>query len=106
MANLKVRRGRKMKSGQENQTTNVVLLRTRSDGARGPLDGPRGDNIIRLLDLSKYEQPRTSIDNYNANMRANIVAMVFLGLLVFLAREDFCKLEQANLCATRSECFN
>jgi hypothetical protein len=39
-------------------------------------------------------------------MRANIVAMVLLGLLVFLAKEDFCKLEQSNLCAVNSECMN
>jgi hypothetical protein len=95
-----------MKSGRKDQTTNVVPLRTRSDGARDPIDGPRGDNIIRMLDLSKYEHPHTPAENYNANMRANIVAMVLLGLLVFIAKEDFCRLEQASLCSSSSECFN
>jgi hypothetical protein len=95
-----------MKPGQKNQTTNVVRLRTRSDGARDPIDGPRGDKILRLLDLSKYEHPRPAVENHNATMRANIAAMVLLGLLIFLAREDFCKLERANLCSTRMECFN
>ena len=98
--------GLEMKSGQNNQTTNVVLLRTRSDGARDPVDGPRGDNIIRMLDLSKYEHSRPAVENYNANMRANIAAMILLGLLVFVAKEDFCRLEQANLCSTRVECFH
>jgi hypothetical protein len=95
-----------MKSGQKNQTTNVVPFRTRSNGAREPLGDPRSDKIIRMLDLSKYEHPRPAVENHDANMRANIIAMVFLGLLVFLAKEDFCRIERANLCSTSSECLN
>lgn len=96
-----------MKSGQDDHATNVVLLRTRSSRARDPIAGGAQDGkIIRLLDLSKYQHPRPVVDNYAATMRANIAAIVLLGLLVFIAKEDFCKLERANQCSTRSVCFN
>jgi hypothetical protein len=39
-------------------------------------------------------------------MRANIAAMVLLGLLVFIATEDFSKLEQSNLRLDKSEYRN
>ena len=94
-----------MKVNQPNHTGNVVPFQTRSKDGRGPVDDVRRDDIIRMLDLSKFEQPRRAVEN-DASMRANIVAMVLLGLLVFLAKEDFCKLEQSNLCAVKSECSN
>ena len=95
-----------MVPGQRKQTTNVVPFRTRSDNGRGLLDDRRHDNIIRMLDLSKYERPRPAVENGNANMRANIAAMVLLGFLIFVAKEDFCRLERANLCLTSGECSN
>jgi hypothetical protein len=39
-------------------------------------------------------------------MRSNIAAMVLLGLLVFIASEDFYRLEQSNLCPHTFECSN
>jgi hypothetical protein len=94
-----------MKVDQPSHTGNVIPFQTRSEDGSGPVDDVRGDNIIRMLDLSKFEQPRPAVEN-DANMRANIAAMVLLGLLVFLAKEDFCKLERSNLCAVKSECLN
>ena len=93
-----------MKVNQPNHTGNVIPFQTRSEDGRGPVDDVRRDNIIRMLDLSKFEQPRP-VEN-DASMRANIVAMVLLGLLVFIAKEDFSKLERLNLCSTKSECKN
>ncbi|WP_035965544.1 hypothetical protein [Bradyrhizobium sp. YR681] len=65
----------------------------------------RSGDILRLLDLSKFEQHRR-VAGTGASMRANIAAMVLLGLLVFVATEDFSKLEQSNLCLQNSECRN
>jgi hypothetical protein len=56
-----------------------------------------------MLDLSKFEQDRRAVDN-GATMRSNIAAMVLLGLLVFIATEDFYRLEQSNLHTW--ECMN
>ncbi|WP_334536162.1 hypothetical protein [Bradyrhizobium sp. AZCC 2230] len=60
---------------------------------------------MRMLDLSKFEQDRRAIDN-GATMRSNIAAMVLLGLLVFIATEDFYRLEQSNLSLHKWECMN
>jgi hypothetical protein len=84
---------------------NVIPFQRRSEHGSDRSDDARRDSIIRMLDLSKFEQPRPAVDN-DASMRANIAAMVLLGLLVFLAAEDFSKLERSNLCATKSECPN
>ena len=93
-----------MKDNKPNNTENVIPFQARSDGGREPVDDVRSDNIIRMIDLTKFEQPRPAVENY-ASMRANIVAMVLLGLLVFLAKEDFCRLERSSLCAMKSECI-
>ncbi len=65
----------------------------------------RSDNILRMLDLSKFEHHRPAVEN-RPSMRSNIAAMVLLGLLVFIATEDFSRLEQSNLCFDKSECRN
>jgi hypothetical protein len=93
-----------MKVYQPKNIGNVVPLRARSEADGDLADDPGHDNIMRLLDLSKYERPRHAAENYRAGMRANIAAMVFLGLLVFVAAEDFCRLEQSNQCLARSQC--
>jgi hypothetical protein len=93
-----------MKVDRPNYTGNVVPFQTRSEDDRDSIDEVRRDNIIRMLDLSKFEQHRP-VENYDASMRANIAAIVLLGLLVFLAKEDFCKLERSNLCVVKSECM-
>ena len=94
-----------MKVGQQSNTGNVVPFRSRSGDDEDLVDDVRRDNIIRLLDLSKYEQSRPAVGDYEPSMRANIAAMVLLGLLVFLAAEDFGKLERSNLCVIKSECL-
>lgn len=58
-----------------------------------------------MLDLSKFEHDRHAAES-GASMRANIAAMVLLGLLVFIATEDFSKLEQSNLRQDKSEYRN
>jgi hypothetical protein len=93
-----------MKVIQPNHAGNVIPFQTRSEHGRDPVDDVRRDNIIRMLDLSKFEQPRPAVEN-DASMRANIVAMVLLGIFVFIAAEDFCKLERSNLCVVKSECM-
>ena len=94
-----------MKASQSNHQGNVVPFRTRSGDGRDPVDDVRSDNILRMLDLSKFEHNRPAVEN-GASMRSNIAAMVLLGLLVFIATEDFSKLEQSNLCFDKSECRN
>lgn len=94
-----------MKAEQPSRRGNVIPFRTRSGDGSGPIDDVRSDNILRLLDLTKFEQHRRAAE-HGASMRSNIAAMVLLGLLVFVATEDFSKLEQSNLCPHRSECRN
>jgi hypothetical protein len=87
----------KMKIAQPNNIGNVVPFQAPSDDDRNPVEDPHRDNIIRMLDLSKFEQRRPDVEDYDASMRVNIAAMVLLGLLVFIAREDFSKLAQSHL---------
>jgi hypothetical protein len=94
-----------MNVNQPKRAGNIIAFQTRSNESRDPVDDMRSDNIIRMLDLSKFEKPRPAAENYDASMRANIVALVLLGLLVFIAKEDFGKLERSNLCAIKSECL-
>jgi len=69
--------------------------------AAAGFDGVAGGS----LDLSKFEHHRPAVEN-RPSMRSNIAAMVLLGLLVFIATEDFSRLEQSNLCFDKSECRN
>ena len=94
-----------MKANQSNHGGNVVPFRKRSRDDRDPVRDVRSDNILRMLDLSRFEQDRRAVEN-GASMRSNIAAMVLLGLLVFIATEDFSKLEQSNLCLHKWECMN
>jgi hypothetical protein len=96
---------REMKADQPNFRGNVVPFRTRSGSGRDPVDHARSGNILRMLDLSKFEHHRPAVEN-RPSMRSNIAAMVLLGLLVFIATEDFSRLEQSNLCFDKSECRN
>jgi hypothetical protein len=93
-----------MKINQPKRAGNIITFQARSNESRDSVDDLRSDNIIRMLDLAKFEQPRPAVEN-GARMRANIVAMVLLGLLVFLAKEDFGKLERSSLCVIKSECL-
>jgi hypothetical protein len=86
-----------MKVGQKNNVGNVVPFQTRSEDGRNPVEDLRRDNIIRMLDLSKFEQRRPAVEDCDASMRANIAAMVLLGLLVLIASEDFSKLARSHL---------
>jgi len=94
-----------MRADQTFCTRNVIPFQLRSKRRGDPVDNAgQRDNIISMLDLSKYEQSRPAVET-NANMLANIVAMALLGILVFLATEDFCKLERSNLCSMKSDCI-
>lgn len=92
-----------MRADQSNHRGNVVPFRTRSRIGRGPIDDIGSDNILRMLDLSKFERDRPVSGN-GPRTRSNIAAMILLGLLVFVATEDFSRLEQSNLCFDKSEC--
>jgi hypothetical protein len=93
-----------MKVNRPTHAGNIIPFQMQSNDHRDPVGDPRRDNIIRLLDLARFEQPRPAVEN-DASMRANIAAMLLLGLIVFIAREDFCKLERSNLCVMKSECI-
>ena len=92
-----------MKADQPNHRGNVVPFRTRPRVGKDHVDGIRSNNILRMLDLSKFERDRPAIGN-GPSMRSNIAAIVLLGILVFVATEDFSRLEQSNLCFDKSEC--
>jgi hypothetical protein len=94
-----------MKGNQPDHGGNVVRFRTRSEHGRDRTDDGRRDDILRLLDLSKFERMRRPAE-HDASMRANIAAMVLLGLLVFVAAEDFSRLELANVCSNTVDCRN
>lgn len=94
-----------MRDAQQDFGGNVIPFRKRSGDERTPADDVRSENILRMLDLSKFERDRRSAEN-GANMRSNIAAIVLLGILVFIATEDFYRLEQSNLCLHQWECMN
>ena len=94
-----------MRTNQQNLGGNVIPFRKRSRDGSAPSEDARSENILRMLDLSKFEQDRRMVEN-GATMRSNIAAMVLLGLLVFIATEDFYRLEQSNLCLHKWECMN
>ncbi len=78
-----------MNVSQPNNTSNVVPFQTRSKDHRVLAAEKRRDNIIRMLDLSKFEKPRPPVANYSVTMRANIAALVLLGLLVIHCKRRF-----------------
>ena len=94
-----------MRTNQLSERGKVMPFRKRSGDNSAPADDARSENILRMLDLSKFERNRRAVEN-DASMRSNIAAIVLLGLLVFIATEDFSKLEQSNLCFDKSECRN
>ncbi|WP_441234538.1 hypothetical protein [Bradyrhizobium sp. 930_D9_N1_4] len=94
-----------MKADQPSPRGNVVPFRTRSDTGRDPVDNVRSNTIFRMLDLAKFEQDRRDV-GHGANMRSNIAALVLLGLLVFIATEDFSRIAQSNACLEKSDCGN
>ena len=94
-----------MKAGRPNYTDNVIPFPTRSTPGEDPIEDIGRGNILRILDLAKFEQPRPAVET-DASMRTNIVAMVLLGILVFLATENFSRLERSNLCIARLVCMN
>lgn len=94
-----------MRADQPDVRGNVLPFRPRAGDDRHSNDDACSDKILRMLDLSKYERDRRAVD-HDATMRSNIAAMVLLGLLVFIASEDFYRLEQSNLCPQTWECGN
>lgn len=94
-----------MKADQPTLGGNVIPFRKRDGDDRRQIDDVRSNNILRMLDLAKFEQDRHAVEN-GASMRSNIAAMVLLGILVFIATEDFSRLEQSSLCPHKWECSN
>jgi hypothetical protein len=73
--------------------------------AREDSDG----NIVRLLDLSKYERPREAPeapDEFKRRMRENIAALIVLGVLVGVAATDLSDIEQRQRCTIVWDCGN
>jgi hypothetical protein len=61
-------------------------------------------DINRLLDLSRYEDPKRNIDEYKARMVENMAAVVVLSVLVAVAALDIISLEQLQHCAYATAC--
>ncbi|WP_144441265.1 hypothetical protein [Bradyrhizobium sp. CCGE-LA001] len=93
-----------MKADRPDHLGNVIPFRKRSETGGAPADDVRPDDVLRMLDLSKFEKDRRAANG--PSMRLNIAAMVLLGFLVFVATENFSKLEQSNVCSHNLECRN
>ena len=93
-----------MQANQTNRASNVVPFTRQPRHGWDDASDQQHDKIIRLLDLSKFERPRPPGPTDNS-MRANIAAMVLLGLLVFLGKDVAHKFERSSLCPTKSECI-
>jgi hypothetical protein len=98
----------------ENVEMNVVRFRSRQATAfpgKRARDAPT-NNICELLDLSRYElrcRSRNALDSHKDDpdefkhrMRANIMALIFLVVLVGLAAADVLKLEAEISCPTKT----
>jgi hypothetical protein len=94
-----------MRANQHNLGGKIIPFRKPSSDRRALPDDGRSETILRMLDLSKFEQDRHAAGR-GPRMRSNIAAMILLGLLVLVATEDFSRLEQSNLCLQSSECRN
>jgi hypothetical protein len=57
-------------------------------------------DIVRLLDLSKYERPREAPDEFKARMTENMAALIVLGVFIGIATTDFNAIEQFQHGAT------
>lgn len=95
-------------SDEPGQVPELQVLKFRPPAARGesskPADDISGTNVVRLLDLSKYEKPRETTDEFKMRMRENIAALIVLGLLVGIAATDFTDIEQAQRCESVWDC--
>jgi hypothetical protein len=61
-------------------------------------------DIDRLIDLSRYEKPQPSADDYQRRMVENVAAVVLLSVLVVIATFDVIGLEQIQRCASAGSC--
>ena len=61
-------------------------------------------NIIRLLDLSTYEKPRETPEQFKARMTENIAALIVLALFICIASAGFRDIEKHQSCANISQC--
>lgn len=91
-----------MTNNRQDETNNVIAFQPRQVSASD--ERRQRDDILRLLDLSKFEEPRRAVEPRNDSMTANIAAILLLGLLVFAATEGFGVLERSNLCTSRQDC--
>jgi hypothetical protein len=96
-----------MSSHSDDQGQVMRFRPPRSGGkSRRRASNASDSNIVRLLDLSKYERPREAPDEFKARMRENLAALIALGLLVGIAATDFTDIEQLQHCTATSECGN
>jgi hypothetical protein len=51
-------------------------------------------NVVRLLDLSKYERLREPPDEFKARMTQNLAALIVLGVFIGIATTDVIAIEQ------------
>jgi hypothetical protein len=57
-------------------------------------------DVVQLLDLSKYEKPRETSDEFKARMTENMAALIVLGVFISIAATDFIAIEQLQRGAT------
>ena len=62
--------------------------------------------IIRLLDLSKYEKPQETPDEFKARMTENVAALIALGVFIGIAAIDFSAIEQLQCGAAIWKCLH
>ena len=86
--------------------SNVLHFRRRTLTGSGDRKDNTGsdEDICRLLDLSRYEMPRESPDDFRKRMIANLAALVLLTTFASLAAVDVYDIARIERCAQASEC--
>jgi hypothetical protein len=90
--------------GRSNSDNRGKVLKYRPPKPNAESEKPAGDvsetNVVRLLDLSKYERPREPPDEFKARMTENLAALVVLGVFIGIAATDVIAIEQLQHRAT------
>ena len=91
----------------QQDNSKVLNFRPRAlTGGRDRKDNRRsGEDICRLLDLSRYEMRReSSPDDFRKRMIANLAALILLITFASLAAIDVYNIARIERCAQPSEC--
>jgi hypothetical protein len=90
---------------RDDRACKILPFRRHDAGERAkPVMKDSTRDIDRLIDLSRYEKPRPSADDYQRRMVENVAAVVLLSVLVVIATFDVIGLEQIQRCASAGSC--